>query len=345
MWFLALLGLVYHNSRSSTLYATVPSGKVQHVQHAMVELTSWVVKFTDPHGVLVFSSDGDCEIYLGVHSSMRSATEWYVSAGSTSGVISLGNMWGTVEIFSKSNATAMFTACYLGNPAEEPGVYSEIRPFSSGSYTLDEMNEGTQLGFVVVGPNVTVSMDWIQEPPDGLKLHAYGWDSPVPVGANRTFTPGAVWMLELAAEKKVTPELRVIFEGDSDVSFSNVTFEGARDKFGVFQGNSFVEFARVPGVPAPRDTPHLGTTWPGITSLVLFVLLVLVVFAVALVRTAVSEYHISKMAKRRMKQGPQRDFTLNMTHFHPLAGQGTEVLVNDETSRAIESSETSRRSD
>ena len=345
MWFLALLGLVYHNSESSTLHVTVPSGTVRHYEHTMAESTSWVIEFTDQHGVLVFSSDGDCEIYLGVYSSTGSATEWYTGDGSTSGVISMGDMWGTVEIFSKSNATAMFTACYLGDPEDEPGVYSEIRPFSSGSYTVEKMSKGTQLGFVVVGPNVTVSMDWIQEPPDGLKLHAYGWDSPVPVGANRTFTPGAVWMLELATEEKVTPELRVTFEGDSDVSFSNVTFEGARDKFGMFQGNSFVEFARVPGVPSFRDTPRLGTTWPGITSLVLFVLLILAVFAVALVRTAVSEYHISKMAKRRMKQGPERDFTLNMTHFNPLAGQGTEVLVNDEKSRAIESSETSRRSD
>ena len=304
MWFLALLGLVYHNSKSSTLHVTVPSGKERHVQHAIAESTSWVVKFTDAHGVLVFSSDGDCEIYLGVYSRAWSATEWYVGDGSTSGVISMGNMWGTVEIFSKSNATVMFTACYLGNPAEDPGAYSEIRPFSSGSDEVDELSENTRLGFVVVGPNVTVSTEWIQGPSDGLSTYAHGRNSPVSVETNRTFTPGAVWMLELVATKQVTPEFRVIFEGGSGVNFSNVTFDGAREKFGMFKENSFVEFTRVPGVPSPRDNPHLGTTWPGITSLVFFIVSVVVVVVAPLVKREVSESHLARMAKRRMEQGP-----------------------------------------
>ena len=340
MWFLALLGLVYHNSKSSALHVTVPSGKARHVQHAIAKSTSWVVKFTDPHGVLVFSSDGDCEIYLGVHSSAGSPTEWYVGDGSTSGVISMGNMWGTVEIFSKSDATAMFTACYLGNPAENPGAYSEFRTFSSGSDKVDEMNENTRLGFVVVGPNVTVSTEWIQGSPSELSMNAYGWDSSVSVGTNRRFTTGAVWMLELATTTKVTPKLTVTFEGGSDVSFSNVTFDWARDKFGMFNESSFVEFARVPGVPSSRDA-HVGTTWPGITSLVLFIISVVVVVVAPLVKREVSDSRLQNMAKRRLEQDPERDLALELINLDASDRQVGETPRNGETTEAMERPETS----
>ena len=263
----------------------------------MAESTSWVVEFTEENGVLVFSSDSECEIYLGIYAGNWLPIEWYMGDASSSGVISMGLKKGTVEIFSKSNATAMFTACYLGNSGKA-GEYWEIRPFSSGADEVDKMSQNTRLGFVVVGPNVTVSTEWIQEPPSGLSMFAYGRDSEISLQENKTFLPGDVWMLDMFSQKKITSmQFNVSFTGGRDVEFSKISFAKAGNSFGMFTGNSFVEFTRVWGVPAPGANPRLGTTWPCFTSLVLFLLIALGVFAVSPIRDMLSNHQIVKEAK------------------------------------------------
>ena len=307
MWLVAFLGLVYHNSKDSTVHAIAQRGTVRHYEHVMTKSSSWVIEFPDPHGILVFTSDGDFEIFAGVHSSSTSAIEWYEVDSSVMGVISLGNLFGTVEIVSKSDAMARFTALYLGDPLEDQWIYSEIRAYSTGEDEPGDMPKNTRIAYVIAGQNITVRTAMTSFGNWAI-LRTYGWD-PVRLvnNWNLTLSPGSVWMLDLTPQQNLPAEFYPItfsFEGDeASLNYPRVTFDMARDKFGVFTEKSFVEFSSAE-VLSVRDKPVPGALWPGITRLVLFILVIVGIFAVRQIRMIVVGHKISEISKRLMREGP-----------------------------------------
>lgn len=282
---------------------------MRHYEHMMTKSSSWAIEFSDPHGVLVFTSDGDFEVFAGVHSSTTSAIEWYTVGSSVKGVISLGNNFGTVEIVSKSDAMAMFTACYLGDPLEDQWTYSEIRAYSTGEDEAGDLAKNTRIAYVIAAPNITTSVS-MQTYGNDATLRTYGWyPASIHQPWNATYSPGSVWMLDITARQNILAQawpITFTFEGDeASLNYPRVTFDMARDKFGVFTEKSFVEFSKAE-VLSVRDKPVAGAVWPGITCLILFILVLVGVFAVRQVRMIVVGRKIKDIAKRLMREGPPR---------------------------------------